>query len=254
MQFINLWLTRGVAWLLRWMSYKTFYRVVLEQIEHRAKSLAPAEGIRFLMRLDNDLYELQGQLAIRYGEGHHPKHRYLLYPQFFAAHIQPQDRVLDLGCGTGVVDYDLVKQHPDVVVVGVDNSDHHLQIARKNHAHPRITYLYGDILGDAVTLVEGKFNVIILSNVLEHLPQRADFLRRWVQQVQPDRLLIRVPMFNRDWRVPLKQEIGIDYRLDVTHETEYTLENFRDEMNAAGLVIQHHSVQWGEIWSVVSPQ
>ena len=36
-----------------------------------------------------------------------------------------------------------------------------------------------------------------------------------------------------------------------THETEYTLETFAEEMKEAGLSIQHLEVRWGEIWSVV---
>jgi hypothetical protein len=35
--------------------------------------------------------------------------------------------------------------------------------------------------------------------------------------------------------VPLKKEIGADYRLDQTHYIEYTLEELRQEMDEAGL-------------------
>jgi hypothetical protein len=58
-----------------------------------------------------------------------------------------------------------------------------------------------------------------------------------------------VPLFERDWRVPLKQELGIDYRLDPTHCTEYTLESFASEMKDAGLKVTYQEVRWGEIWA-----
>ena len=68
---------------------------------------------------------------------------------------------------------------------------------------------------------------------------------------QPERWLIRVPMINRDWLVPLKKELGIPYFSDSTHYTEYTLEGFENEMMKAGLIIQHSEVKWGEIWAEV---
>lgn len=94
--------------------------------------------------------------------------------------------------------------------------------------------------------------MVVLSNVLEHLPRRPAFLRQIQQLVKPSRILIRVPLFERDWRVPLKRELGVEWRLDQTHETEYTLESFAEEMAAAGLHITHQQVRWGEIWAEVT--
>ena len=52
--------------------------------------------------------------------------------------------------------------------------------------------------------------------------------------------------------MPLKKELGVEWRLDPTHETEYTLETFAEEMSAANFRIDHLEVRWGEIWSEVS--
>ena len=101
---------------------------------------------------------------------------------------------------------------------------------------------------------EDPFDVVILSNVLEHLEDRPVFLRRLVRAVQPKRILIRVPLFERDWRVPLKEELGMDYRLDPTHYTEYTLESFASEIQAAHLMLTRQEVRWGEIWAEAAPQ
>jgi hypothetical protein len=107
----------------------------------------------------------------------------------------------------------------------------------------------GDVLKD---LPKSTFDVAILSNVLEHLPDRPVFLRRLAGVTQVPRFLIRVPLFERDWRVPLKQELGVEWRLDNSHETEYTLESYCKEMAAAGLHIVHQEVRWGEIWTEAS--
>jgi hypothetical protein len=89
--------------------------------------------------------------------------------------------------------------------------------------------------------------------VVEHLEHRPEFLKGVIHAVQPSRLLLRVPVFERDWRVPLKKELGIDYRLDPTHFTEYTLESFAAEMDQARLKITHQEVRWGEIWAEAVP-
>ena len=102
-------------------------------------------------------------------------------------------------------------------------------------------------------LPAGHFSVVVLSNVLEHLRGRPEFLRRLAQSAQPERILIRVPLYERDWRVPLKQELGVEWRLDRTHETEYTLESFAQEVDQAGLRTVHLEVRWGEIWAEVLP-
>ena len=58
-------------------------------------------------------------------------------------------------------------------------------------------------------------------------------------------------MFNRDWITPYKKEMGIEWRLDNTHCTEYTWESFCEEMLEAGMTIKEQVVMWGEIYAVV---
>ena len=70
---------------------------------------------------------------------------------------------------------------------------------------------------------------------------------------RPAHILIRVPLFERDWRVPLKQELGVEWRLDPTHEIEYTIESFAEEIAEAGLTVSLQEIRWGEIWAEVSP-
>ncbi|MFQ5422155.1 MAG: class I SAM-dependent methyltransferase [Anaerolineae bacterium] len=213
------------------------------------KKLPPRPTLRFLFQLDTWLYYLQGQMAVAYGGGVSPKHRLMGYHEFFVNRIRPGERVLDIGCGIGAVAYD-VAERSGATVTGIDINERSIAQARAQFAHPRVTYQVGDVLQ---TLVGERFDVVVLSNVLEHLPERPSFLRRVCQQVQPARFLIRVPLFEREWRVPLKKELGVEWRLDPTHETEYTQESFAAEMAAAGLEIVHLQVRWGEIWAECHP-
>jgi hypothetical protein len=44
------------------------------------------------------------------------------------------------------------------------------------------------------------------------------------------KLLIRVPVIDRDWIVVIKKELGLEYRLENTHFTEYTFKEFLQEL------------------------
>jgi SAM-dependent methyltransferase len=221
---------------------------ICQLVARRVAAMSADEALRFLFRLDAALYPLQGQKAIEYDGGIHTKHRHIRYHDFFVSRVRSGERVLDIGCGVGAVAYD-VAEKAKAHVVGIDLSAENIALANQRHAHPRVEYRVGDVLQE---LADDPFDVVILSNILEHLPERLAFLRRMQEVARPSRILIRVPLFERDWRVPLKRELGVEWRLDSTHETEYTLESFAEEMAAAGLSITHQHVRWGEIWAEVA--
>ncbi len=231
------------------MSAQQLKNQILAALSTYVSQESPENGLRLLLDLDNALYELQGQLSVAYGGGLHTKHRHTRYHDFFTNRIQEGEHVLDLGCGIGALAYDIAKQ-TGAWVVGIDLNEKHIQAARSRYAHPRITYLLGDVLNSRF---QTTFDTVVMSNVLEHLEPRVHFLRQIAQVIAPQRLLIRVPSFERDWRVPLKQELGIDYRLDPTHCIEYTLETFRTEIQEAGYQITHLESRWGEIWAEIKP-
>jgi ubiquinone/menaquinone biosynthesis C-methylase UbiE len=202
-----------------------------------------------LVRLEASFYPLLGRKAAAYNGGVHTKHRHTRYHEFFTGRIGPGERVLDIGCGIGALAYE-VAEKSGAFVVGIDINRNHIQRACREYSHPRVEYKVADALKE---IPDQRFDVIILSNVLEHLPQRSAFLKKVQAITRSSRLLIRVPLFERHWSVPLKQELGVEWRLDPTHQTEYTLESFLAEMQAAGLRITHQETRWGEIWAEVTP-
>lgn len=222
---------------------------LLEAIKRRIDTLPPAQGLKFLLGLDASLYELEGRLSVAYDGGIHTKHRHTRYHDFFTDRIHRQERVLDVGCGIGALAFDIADKS-GAIVYAVDLNEDNIRAAMTRYQHPNITYLCGDALS---LPFEGLFNVVILSNVLEHQQDRTRFLLSLVTEVGAQRILVRVPLFERDWRVPLKRELGLEYRLDSTHYTEYTLESFVWEMHQSGLRIVHQEVRWGEIWAETKP-
>ena len=90
-------------------------------------------------------------------------------------------------------------------------------------------------------------DVAVLSNVLEHVAPRGEFLRSLREHAHVERLLIRVPMIDRDWTVPLRRELDLSYFSDPEHEVEYTPELLRDELAGGGWTMGEPTVVWGEI-------
>lgn len=234
--------------LLLKLNEQQFLAVMFTAIARKSSSLPPADSLKFLFEIDNRLYSLEGQEAVRYGNGLHTKHRHIKYHDFFISRIEPGSCVLDVGCGNGALAYDIAAQVSGVFVYGIDIVPGNVDVARKTYSADNITFVCGDALTD---LPEQHVDVIVLSNVLEHIEKRVEFLNELQRVYQPQKFLIRVPVFERDWRVPLKQELGIDYRLDPTHYIEYRQDEFFQEIADAGLCIKHLQVNWGEIWSEV---
>lgn len=230
----------------------TVYRILLwsfkKILQLISRYASKGEFVRFLLSLENVLYELISWASIMVNNGVHPKHRLTNYHQFFLSSINNKDRILDIGCGKGFLAGDIAMNFPQVKIVGIDLDAKNIEIAKKRFVSRNLQFRVGDATTE---LPEDKFNVLILSNVLEHINDRIGLLKKLKVMYKPDKFIIRVPSYERDWRVPFKNEVGVDYRLDPTHYLEYTDEVFQEEINSAGLEILTISHKWGEIWSVV---
>lgn len=201
-------------------------------------------SIRLALKLHNFSYKLASRFAIGAEGGLHPKHRLMNYHQFFLDHISSTDHVLDIGCGNGALACDLAGKAAHVV--GIDTNEKNRATWQTRFARENLEYR----VADATTFASQEtFDVVVLSNVLEHIEHRVEFLKR-IKHLAP-LFLIRVPMIDRDWITLYKKELGLESRLDTTHFTEYTLEDFQKELSSAGLHLETYSIQFGEIWAVI---
>lgn len=208
------------------------------------------EAVRNLLQTYDDVYVRLDQAAIAYDKGVHVKHRLTRYHDFFVERVRPGERVLDVGSGKGELAHDLVTR-AGATVVGIDHDSSHLAFARSRFVHQQLEFREGDALE---RLPEGDFDVVVLSNVLEHLGPRVDFLQRVIASAKPKRLLFRVPVYARDWTVPLREEVGLSPFWDPDHEVEYDADSFRTELADAGLEITELVLNWGEIWAEAKPR
>jgi 2-polyprenyl-3-methyl-5-hydroxy-6-metoxy-1,4-benzoquinol methylase len=205
----------------------------------------PAAAVRALLDIEHVLSGYIDEAGMRYEGGIHPKHRLTRYHDFFVERVKAGERVLDVGCGYGAVAYS-VATRAQAIVIGIDRDPANVAEARRRFAHPNLTFVVGDATRE---LPSGAFDVVLASNVIEHVEHRVEFYHAVQERVRPARWLIRVPMIDRDWRVPLRRELGLFHFSDPTHHTEYTRESFDAEVHHAGLVVAHLQINWGEIWA-----
>lgn len=208
---------------------------------------SPADTLRRQFAILDMIDRVIAERAIAYGGGEHPKHRLMRYHDFFVENIPAGSRVLDVGCGYGAVARSVARSVLDVTVVGIDFDETRIAQAQTADNPPNLRFVLGDALAD---LPEGPWTTVILSNVLEHIERRVDFLRRLAAVTAAERLLIRVPLFERHWYLPMRRELGIGYFSDTTHYIEHTLDEFAAEMAAADLTVLSQELRWGEIWAI----
>ena len=226
------------VWLLR-APFRFWLSVLASNPDRRA-------AVRALLQLHDDTFSALDGAAIAYDGGVHAKHRLTRYHDFFIERVRPGERVLDIGSGKGELAHDLVERAA-ASVVGIENDPHHLEFAIAHYAGPGVEFVDGDV---RQILPGGHFDVVVLSNVLEHFEHRPELLRRLSDSATPRCFLIRVPLLERDWTVPLRKEVGLPHFSDPGHFVEYTPERFRAELAEAGLTVSELTLVWGEIWAL----
>ena len=207
----------------------------------------PGAALGRLFAVSDDLELLLNERAMAYGDGEHPKHRLTRYHDFFTDRIPADAHVIDIGCGYGAVARSIAKRIPGARVTGMDMNPARIAEAEAADNPPTRTVLVGDARRE---MPAGDWHTVVLSNVLEHIEERIEFLRRLTVSASPRQILIRVPLFERHWQVPMRRELGVGYFSDPTHYIEHSLEEFATEIHAAGLEITERLTLWGEIWAV----
>lgn len=147
--------------------------------------------------------------------------------------IPPRARILDIGCGTGSLTI-AATRGADARVTGVEPDPLRAELARK-----RGIEVVCAIADQALLKKLGSFDVIILSDVLEHLAEPAELLAQLRSSLAPDgRIIASVPNVAH-WTVRLQLLIGkFDYQpagiMDATHLRWFTRYSLRKLFERCG--------------------
>jgi SAM-dependent methyltransferase len=140
-------------------------------------------------------------------------------------------RVLDAGCGDGLLTLSLAKRHRDWALLGVDRRDDLLDGARARAAGRGLGNVRFQPADLTQPLPEGGFGAVVALECLHEIPDDAAALRSMAGALAPGGLLaLQVP--RGDWKPVLRGSTGI-WREEVRHG--YGTEEIEADVRAAGL-------------------
>ncbi|MEX0895772.1 MAG: methyltransferase domain-containing protein [Patescibacteria group bacterium] len=149
-------------------------------------------------------------------------------------------RVLDVGCGVGAVSLYLAKL--GCRVVGIDVSSDAVTIAqgaRKSAGLKNCVFAEGEL-----GVGSGSFDLVICSEIIEHIADQDEFLRRVASQLRPGgTLFLGTPSTET---VLYKMGLLKQFDAEVGHLRRYSEAELQD-------VIEKHGVAVEQIRSVESP-
>ena len=203
------------------------------------------KGLKNLFKLKDKLEWVINERALFYGKGIHPKHRLTSYHNFFIDRIKNGEDVIDVGCGYGEVARSIAQFKNLSKVYGIDIDPSKINQAKSYKKFDNLFFTKGN----AEENLNYKADVVVLSNVLEHIISREDFLVNIRKSTNAKKFLIRVPMFERDWQIPLRKELQIYYFSDEDHKIEHTIKEFKKEIQNCNFKITYMTTIWGEIWA-----
>jgi ubiquinone/menaquinone biosynthesis C-methylase UbiE len=125
-------------------------------VSHGHRAYIPAFGFDLLLPLYDPLQRLLGAGAL---------HEELIAQ----ARLEPGQRVLDLGCGTGSLAVRIRREHPAVEVVGLDPDPKALAIARRKAERAGVALRLEQGYGDALPFDGDAFDRVTSSLMLHHL-------------------------------------------------------------------------------------
>jgi demethylmenaquinone methyltransferase/2-methoxy-6-polyprenyl-1,4-benzoquinol methylase len=94
---------------------------------------------------------------------------------------RPEDRVLDVACGTGLVAFELAR-YGGCSVVGLDQSEEMLTVARARSGG-RVEFVRGE--AERLPFADGSFDALTFTYLLRYVDDRAATMRELARVVRP---------------------------------------------------------------------
>jgi 2-polyprenyl-3-methyl-5-hydroxy-6-metoxy-1,4-benzoquinol methylase len=167
----------------------------------------------------------------------HPKHLVATESPWYLNDICKEDKVLDIGCGNGS---QTIKIAPYCFqVFALDYNQEQLSIAKKiaKEKHLRNITFKNIKIDSKLPFKKCYFDKILCLDVLEHLEKRQSLLKE-VKRIMKLKgtVFLSVPNSDTSWK-KLQRESGLNSFTDPDHKVEYSLNEIKNELNAAGFRI-----------------
>lgn len=192
------------------------------------------------MNLYDDLWSKNWQNVQKVGPLTYTRYRLMLNE--LPPTIPEGTRIIDVGCGNGTFLGILKEKYPNVVLCGVEYSQQARQVANKNLQE---IILIGDIVEIAPQLAKDPYDIVICSEVLEHVEDPLLSLKAITSLLKPDGLgIFTVPGGMRYWSK--QDEVAGHYR-------RFEYDEFANLIQDSGLRVERH-YGWGTSFARIYDQ
>ncbi len=151
------------------------------------------------------------------------------------ARIRPEERVLDVGCGTGTFAERLVHTNPHIAITGVDVSIGMLAEARRKTARaPNARFVQAS--AEALPFPDASFDVVVSASALHYVPDPAQGVREMARVLRPGgRLALLDWDRGRWWMALMDRFLAV---ADSAHGRTLTADEIARHMADAGLDVR----------------
>ena len=165
--------------------------------------------------------------------GLHPKNVFNYRVEFFEEHVDENEVVIDIACGTGAILNklsDKIKQG-----IGFEKFPPNLELCRIN-MKANLEFIEADIFTFDYENFQKRtgYTCAIFSHILEHIEEPAKLLNK----VNAHKVLVCVPS-QENWLAQLKIQLYLPYLTDRTHFREYTRKMLMQELEEAGYKVDN---------------
>ena len=193
-------------------------RHLLVSILYRLLKLPLSDKAKFKLFLDLEwvLARLANELSMHfYKPNEHPWRRQ--DNEFILSFIKPEYKILDLGCAKGDLTHIIADKA--ALTVGVDRTNELVDIAKQKYENEKLRFVCMDAI-DFLQKTEERFDVLILSHVLEHIDEPEDFLKRFKDFF--NYIYIEVPDFDSNLLHHYRKDLDLQLNYnDADHVSEF---------------------------------
>ena len=146
-------------------------------------------------------------------------------------------RILDVGCGGGLISEALAKR--GATVTGVDASAMSIEVARRHAQQSGLSVDYRHCLAGQLLAEDERFDVVINAEVVEHVPDQAALINECARLVKPSGTLVLATL-NRTVKSWIIAILGAEYIMRYLPVGTHDWKMFVKPEELAGWVATEH--------------
>jgi SAM-dependent methyltransferase len=156
--------------------------------------------------------------------------------------------IADMGCGKGIFSFELARRFPSSTVYGIDTDAEQIEINQaivQKHGIRNLRFECVDILN---TNFDGRFDLVLSVDNLEHVEDHAGAVRLLHRSLKPSgKLVCHVPSLERIW---VFSGHATNFNVPGHVRPGYSPEQLRELLQASGFKVESLGTSWGYLETV----